>query len=123
LRIKLSSSKATEGGAVTLRLRALPHAAFKGESRAMETMELTLDALSDHLRDKAGVDMSKVKPDTPLFTSGLVDSFSMVELVLLIESKCGIKMKATDVNLDNLDSIERILAFVEMRCGGRAAAI
>lgn len=89
----------------------------------METMELTLDALSDHLRDKAGVDMSKVKPDTPLFTSGLVDSFSMVELVLLIESKCGIKMKATDVNLDNLDSIERILAFVEMRCGGRAAAI
>jgi acyl carrier protein len=42
----------------------------------------------------------------------------MVELVLFIEETCGIRMKPSEVNLDNLDSIERILAFVTMRSNG-----
>jgi len=84
-------------------------------------MALTRDALLRHLRERARVDTSKIGPETLLFTSGLVDSFSLVELVLFIEMTSDIKMKPSEVNLDNLDSIERILAFVAVRCNGSAA--
>ncbi|MHC4470134.1 MAG: acyl carrier protein [Planctomycetota bacterium] len=78
-------------------------------------MELTADALLTYFRDKLRVDTSKIEPETILFSSGLVDSFSMVELIVFIEKSCQIKVKPAEVNLDNLDSIERILAFVARR--------
>jgi acyl carrier protein len=81
-------------------------------------MTLTQDALLHLLSNKFRLDTKKIAPDTSLFTSGLIDSFSMVELVLFIEESCGIRMKPSEVNLDNLDSIERILAFVTMRSNG-----
>ena len=79
-------------------------------------MAVTHDALLSYLREKLRVDTTKIGPQTPLVTSDLVDSFGLVELVLFIEKNCRIKMKASEVNLDNLDSIERILAFVASRC-------
>ena len=45
--------------------------------------------------------------------AGLVDSFAMVDLVGFIETRCCAKMKPSDVNLDNLDSIGRILNYVQ----------
>ena len=41
----------------------------------------------------------------------------MVSLIIFIENSSGIKIKPTDVTLDNLDSVERILQFVESRGG------
>ena len=58
---------------------------------------------------------NKIESDMALISSGLIDSFSLVELVLFIEKQCGIKVKPTEVNLDNLDSVERILVFAEAR--------
>jgi acyl carrier protein len=81
-------------------------------------MALTRDALLHHFSHKLRLDTNQIGLDTSLFASGLIDSFSMVELVLFIEENCGIRMKPSEVILDNLDSIERILAFVETRTNG-----
>lgn len=78
-------------------------------------MALTHDALLHYLGKQFRLDTGQILPETSLFASGLIDSFSLVELVLFIEESCGIKVKPSEVNLDNLDSIERILAFVEKR--------
>jgi acyl carrier protein len=84
-------------------------------------MTLTRDALLHYFSNKLRLNTNQIGPDTSLFTSGLIDSFSMVELVLFIEESCGIRMKPSEINLDNLDSIERILSFVKPRSNGNDA--
>ena len=80
-------------------------------------MTLTSESILEHLATEAGADASKIETTTLLFSSGLVDSFAMVNLIVFVEKSSGIKIKATDVNLDNLDSIDRILRFVARRAG------
>ncbi len=65
------------------------------------------------LSEGLAVDLTAVDDATPLFSSGLIDSFALVELLAYLDERCGFKVKPGDVDLDNLDSIGRILAFVE----------
>ncbi len=58
---------------------------------------------------KAGV----ITAETPLLSSGLVDSASLLQLVAFVEKQCGCKIKPRDMTLKNFDSAARILAFVE----------
>jgi hypothetical protein len=39
----------------------------------------------------------------------------MVDLIIFIENAVGCRVHPVDVTLDNFDSIDRILAFVEAR--------
>ena len=73
------------------------------------------DSLKTYLGDRMGLDTSALEEDTPLFSSNLLDSFSMVDLIMFIEKEGGVRLDPTDVSLDNLDSIERILKFVDTR--------
>lgn len=41
----------------------------------------------------------------------MLDSFMMVELIVFLEAAAGRRMKPTDIQLDNLDTIQRILGF------------
>jgi acyl carrier protein len=67
------------------------------------------------MKDRLGVDTDGIEDSTPLFSSSLLDSFSIVELIAFIESTAGIKMDAWDVTLDNLDSIGQILRYVQLK--------
>jgi acyl carrier protein len=78
-------------------------------------MALTREALIDYLEKQARVDMSDVKDETELFSSGLVDSFAMVDLLQFLEKQTGARMGPEDISLENLDSVERILAFAATR--------
>ena len=78
-------------------------------------MALTRQTLTRYLVEKQGVDAHALADGPLLFTSGLLDSFTMVDLILFIEEEGGFKMRAAEVNLDNLDSIERILAYADAR--------
>lgn len=75
-------------------------------------MPLTRDDLYQALQTELGLDTSTIQDDTLLFSSGIIDSFSLVSLIVFIEARGGVKIDAMDVNLDNLDSIDRILKFV-----------
>jgi len=79
---------------------------------------MNTDILLDYLKDRLGVDTDGVDDSTPLFSSSLLDSFSIVELICFIETQAGIKMDAWDVTLDNLDSIGQILRYVELKKAG-----
>jgi acyl carrier protein len=75
-------------------------------------MSFSADVLMTFMEDSLGLDTAMVDDQTPLFTSSLLDSFSMIELIEFIESSAGIKVSPTDVNLDNLDSVGRIMKYV-----------
>ena len=76
-------------------------------------MGLTKAALIEYLDRHLGIDTSRMEADTPLFTSGLIDSFALVSLITYVEQASGIRVQPADVTLDNIDSIGRILGFVE----------
>ncbi len=81
-------------------------------------MALTCESLLDYFSSRMGVDTNGVDEQTPLFSSNLLDSFSMVDLIMFIEKEGGIKMDVWDVTLDNLDSIGKILELVELKKAG-----
>lgn len=82
-------------------------------------MKLTPEKLFAYLKDK-GLDPSAVKPDTALFTSNLLDSISLVDLILFVETEMGTRINPDDVRIENFDSIAQIMQFAS-RQGGVAA--
>ena len=69
--------------------------------------------LVDFIRIQLGVDTSSLTDDTPLFSSGLIDSFSLVSMMSFVETEGRFRIHPADVSLDNLDTIGRILRYVE----------
>jgi acyl carrier protein len=80
-------------------------------------MTLKRENIRRYLHEKQGLELGDFEDDTKLFSSGLIDSFSMVDLIIFIEDTAGFRVHPADVTLDNFDSINCILAFVETRCG------
>ena len=53
--------------------------------------------------------------DTTLLSSGVIDSISSLQLVEFIESSFGFEFEAHEVDKDNLDTLNIIVAFVEKK--------
>jgi len=79
----------------------------------MLIMTLDRNNLLSYFQKHMGLDTHEIDDETRLFSSGLLDSFSMVDLIFFIEVNAKIRVKPTEVNLDNLDSIQRILNFTQ----------
>jgi acyl carrier protein len=54
-------------------------------------------------------------PDESLFESGLLDSFSLTDLVAALESEFSIRVPDADLTPRKFDSIRRIQAYIESR--------
>jgi acyl carrier protein len=67
-----------------------------------------------------GETAANLRDDTPLRTSGVINSVATLQLVDFLEGKYGIEVEAHEVNVENFDSIARIASFVESK-GGRAS--
>ena len=57
--------------------------------------------------------------DTGLFSGGLIDSLSVMDLVGFVEQEIGITIRPGDINLENFDSIGRILRFAARQISGK----
>ena len=53
-----------------------------------------------------------------LFTSGLLDSIALLEVVSRIEEHWSIRFSWSEVNLDNLDSLEKMTDFITRKQQG-----
>lgn len=71
------------------------------------THALTADSLLAYLRNDLFV-TEALTADTPLFSSGLLDSVAMVTLITFIEEEAGADVRPSDVTLDNFDTAARI---------------
>ena len=48
-----------------------------------------------------------------LISGGVIDSFSLVELSLFLEEKFGVRPDDTELNADNMDTVQMIADYVE----------
>ena len=75
-------------------------------------MALTSEDLLNFLSEELAVDRAEINTGTLLFSSGLIDSFALVTLMTYVETEADFLISPMDVNLDNFDSIERILRYI-----------
>jgi acyl carrier protein len=76
--------------------------------------------LLSYLRDEQYVEIEGIDGATPLFSSGLIDSFALVEMMTFIEDKAGVRVEPADITLENVDTIQLILQFVERMAAEQA---
>lgn len=59
-----------------------------------------------------GEDDGKLSGDDSFMEQGIIDSTGVLELVAFIEGKYGIKIKNDELVPDNLDSINKLIRFI-----------
>jgi acyl carrier protein len=59
-----------------------------------------------------GESPANLRDDTPLRTSGVLDSLATLALISFIEQQYGIEVEAHETDVDNFDRIQDIVAFV-----------
>jgi acyl carrier protein len=76
----------------------------------------TVHALSEYI---AGSILKQPKrslsADTVLLSSGLVDSFSLVDLAMFIEERFGARIHDTELNAQTFDTLGQLAGLVEAR--------
>lgn len=68
-------------------------------------------ALRTALVDQFRLDRDSLDDNTELFSSGRIDSLSVMDLVCFVEGKIGCVIPPLSITLDNFDSIKRIVRF------------
>jgi acyl carrier protein len=56
--------------------------------------------------------------DDKLISSGLIDSFHLVDLSLHIENEFGVRLEDTELNVQTFDTLGQLVELIEQRRGG-----
>ena len=76
-------------------------------------MSFSQEQLLEFFEYDLGLDISDITNETTLFSSGIIDSFALVSMMSFIETEANIRIGPADVTLENLDTVQRILDYVE----------
>jgi acyl carrier protein len=80
-----------------------------------EMKDVVLEYVIDEYVDED--DDLDVGVDSPLISSGIVDSFSMVSLKIFLEKKYDIKIAADEATPDAFDTVTKIVELVKKHQG------
>ncbi len=53
--------------------------------------------------------------DEPLISSGLIDSFNLVDLALFVEDTFGVHIDDTELNAQTFDTLDQLAALIQAR--------
>lgn len=77
------------------------------------------DVLSEQIieliSEEVGMEPEEISDETPLLSSGLVDSFSFVTILSIIEETAGVELDPSELTLENFDNLNAIKLFVNER--------
>ena len=65
-----------------------------------------------------GESPENLRDDTPLRSSGVLDSLALLSLVQFVEESFGIVVEAHEAGVSNFDRIEDLAAFIARKRGG-----
>jgi acyl carrier protein len=57
----------------------------------------------------------KIAVDEPLISSGLIDSFSLMDLALFVEDTFGVRIEDTELNANAFDNLGQLASLIEAR--------
>lgn len=77
-----------------------------------EMREKIIDFIRDEYVEDEG---TEIGVDTPLISSGLVDSFSMVSMKMFLEDEYEFKMTDEEASTEAFDTVGSIMALVQQK--------
>ena len=57
----------------------------------------------------------KLTPSEPLISSGLLDSFNLVDLALIVEEEFGVRIEDFELNADTFDTLSELAELIASR--------
>ena len=79
-------------------------------------MEDIIDILTEKITKNLLNDPKmELDPAEPLISSGLLDSFNLVDLALIIEESFGVRIEDFELNADTFDTIEELAQLIAER--------
>lgn len=57
----------------------------------------------------------KISADEQLISSGLIDSFSLMDLALFVEDTFGVRIEDTELNANTFDNLNQLASLIESR--------
>lgn len=57
----------------------------------------------------------KIAKDEALISSGLIDSFSLMDLALFVEDNFGVRIEDTELNVETFDNLTQLVSLIESR--------
>ncbi len=57
----------------------------------------------------------EIAPDAALISSGLVDSFHLVDLALYVEEHYGVRIDDSELNADTFDTLNQLAGIIAQR--------
>jgi len=57
----------------------------------------------------------ELPPDSPLISSGMIDSFSLMDIALFVEDTFGVRIEDTELNAETFDTIKELADLIESR--------
>jgi acyl carrier protein len=56
-----------------------------------------------------------IAPEEPLISSGLIDSFRLMDLALYVEDTFGVRIEDTELNANTFDTLSQLAALIASR--------
>ena len=76
----------------------------------------TRTLLANYIADKIlGKPNHPIQLDEPILTSGLIDSFHLVDLAIYIEDTFGVFIDDSEFNASSFDSLDELVTFIKSR--------
>jgi acyl carrier protein len=57
----------------------------------------------------------KIANEEALISSGLIDSFSLMDLALFVEDNFGVRLEDTELNAETFDNLAQLTTLIESR--------
>ncbi|HET7009349.1 MAG TPA: acyl carrier protein [Anaerolineales bacterium] len=83
----------------------------------MDTQKLLLEYITKELAIGRA---KEVRPEDDLLAAGILDSLGLMQLVMFLEEKLGVKVPDEDVVIENFQSVDALQAYLERRNGHAA---
>jgi acyl carrier protein len=84
----------------------------QGVEQAAGVSEM-MKELAAYISEKVVKGKSEISEDTPLVSSGLVDSFAMIDIFLELQRIAGRKVPASKVQAKDMDTVRLMFAMAE----------
>lgn len=87
----------------------------------MEDKSATKEALRAYILSEflPGESPRNLKDDTPLRTSGVLNSMGLLRLVSFVEDKYGIELEAHETGIEDFHTIDAIANLIERKIAGK----
>ncbi len=79
-----------------------------------ETIDLLIERIRDDILETPD---RKLNENTPLISSGLIDSFHLVDVALFVEELFNVKIEDYELNADTFDTVEQLAELIQKRRG------